>query len=560
MMKNKYLDLFQRMTILLSVFFVSVTEILANGDPVVNYSALALTCTPEPRRIPEIQLVSEDLVIELGCPMSCVKVKYVLQNTSDKHFDRIDYGFPIDWFGDGEAQILGATFYTMASQEFGWRDSYVQSVRFEIDDQDMPWKCSKDTLLREGLLNKLKDYGDEEMDSLLELYHYKEQIGFCETQKIHNIYRKWYYTSFGFEPKQTRTLTVEYQIAVGYEMYDGWAYSVFKECVDENQKDPEYYGADCRLTYDFRPAAYWGNGKAKDMRVSISSSAQFPIEINGLSMRKDNSSTWIHASKDFDFDKSDPLTITYHTVVRKSEDIEDLRMRKLNEDQFRIIAKGIDLHYMTDYDLKTAGQILPDADGEYWILIQTDGDVDLCGLLIYPGDCSSRERYLQTAHWKSIQIRYEEEYRTVESFFNCHTQKATTMTLQDLTDVAEKYHFSPYYGECCRQVRPKEIWLVISDNEVASGQPLYVSDIVLIGTGLKCGNVIVSVEQSPVGIQKGEKLSGDTLSSDISASNPEGTDQTNVSEEKKSSDVWIILLGILVLSVILALTLKRKSV
>lgn len=107
----------RRVVYILLALYLSL-QVYANGDPVVTYSALVLTCTPEPRRIPEIQLVSENLTIEAGCPMSHIRVKYVLKNNSDKYFDRIDYGFPIDWFGRSDsARIEGATFHTLEEEK-----------------------------------------------------------------------------------------------------------------------------------------------------------------------------------------------------------------------------------------------------------------------------------------------------------------------------------------------------------------------------------------------------------------------------------------------------------
>ena len=75
----------RRVVYILLALYLSL-QVYANGDPVVTYSALVLTCTPEPRRIPEIQLVSENLTIEARCPMSHIRVKYVLKNNSDKYF------------------------------------------------------------------------------------------------------------------------------------------------------------------------------------------------------------------------------------------------------------------------------------------------------------------------------------------------------------------------------------------------------------------------------------------------------------------------------------------
>ena len=488
---NRFLSMF---CLLLSIF--PIERVFANGDPVVYYSALALTCTPEPRRIPEIQLVSEDLVIEPGCPLSRVRVKYVLQNTSDIHFDCIHYGFPVDWFGDSLANIRDATFYTMAEQEFGWRDNYVKSVKFQIDDQELSWKCSKDTLLRLGLEKTIKK--DEDWDQYMSDNNYKQEIGYCDMQKVANIYRKWYYTSFDFGPKQTRILTIEYRIAGRYTLTEEEAYSVFKESAS-SEGCSNYHWGYCELAYDFQPAAYWGNGKANEIRVMLSASEDMSVpQIAGLQMKEVEKRKWMFEGTDFDFCKAEPLLIDYYAFVKIHEDIEGIQKRRLPLSQYNIWANGKDIQNMKDNDLTTVGQILPNDEGKYEVYVQTDGNEVICGLLIYPGDCSSRSRYLQTSHWKSINLRYETNDDTTEFFFDCHKVKASSMSLRDLTDVAEKVSFAAYRGEVRKDFRPKWIVFQITDLEIKDNEPLYVSDIQLIGLGPKDYDkyVIEAIEDS----------------------------------------------------------------
>ena len=471
--------------ILIGLYFS--LQVYANGDPVVTYSALALTCTPEPRRIPEIQLLSEILTIDAGCPMSHIRVKYVLKNNSDKRFERIDYGFPIDWFGRSDsARIEDATFHTMAEQEFGWRDDYVQSVSFHIDDKELSWKCSKDTILREAIDI---DWGEDEGDSIISANNFfEDRMGYCEMQRIAEIRRKWYYTSFTFEPHQTRILIVDYQIANRYRLHMDEAYSVFKEYARNYQENPDYRVGDCSLGYDFRPAAYWGNGKTNDMHISLTIPKyhyqDILPEVIGYDMNQVDSTKWYYDSKDFDFRKAQALYVNYVAEIKQHEDIDKLQERRVTTDFYHIEASGKDIENLSDNNINSVGQILPNAEGKYQIKIFLDENITLFGMLIYAGDCRSREKYIKTALWKNIEIKCN--YEDITGFsVNCHTSLARSMSLQDLTDAAEKIQFSAYDGECHRVFNPKEFIVEITGSPENTGKPIYVSDIVLLGTYLR---------------------------------------------------------------------------
>lgn len=473
-------------------FVLSVLQVYANGDPVVTYSALALTCTPEPRRIPEIQLVSEDLTIDAGCPMSHVRVKYVLKNNSDKRFERIDYGFPVDWFGDCDsARIYGATFFTMAEQEFGWRDDYVKNVSFHIDDSELAWKCSKDTILRDAVDINLFEYEDEG-DSILEANNdFIDRMGYCEMQRLEAIHRKWYYTSFAFEPHQTRVLIVDYQIANRYTLRMNDAYSVFKEFADEYQVVPRYCTGICSLGYDFRPAAYWGNGKTNDMHVSVSV-PKFPYgeldspKVIGLDMIPVDSTRWHYCSDNFDFSTAKALYVNYVSSIEQHEDIDALQKRRVSSDYYRIETIGKNIGNLSDNDVKSVGQILPNVEGKYQMKILLDENITLFGMLIYAGDCSSRKKYAKTALWNNISIKYNADYEGKKVIaVECHKKLAHSMSLQDLTDSAEKIQLSPYGGETCRAVSPKEMLVEIDADPKSKGTPIYVSDVLLFGMDKK---------------------------------------------------------------------------
>jgi hypothetical protein len=59
------------------------------------------------------------------------------------------------------------------------------------------------------------------------------------------------------------------------------------------------------------------------------------------------------------------------------------------------------------------------------------------------------------------------------------------MSLQDLTDAAEKIQFSAYDGESCSTFSPKEFIVEINGSPENTGKPIYISDVVLLGTDIK---------------------------------------------------------------------------
>mgnify|MGYP003308281425 CR=1 FL=1 len=142
-------------------------SLYANGDPVAQHCALKLSKAPVARQIPEIQIEKENLNIHLDDGFSRVSVDYVLHNMSGKRFRDIQYGFPVDWEGEGPVHWEGDC-WTESIYEKGWSDDYVTDFLFRLDSKQLIAKCSADTLVKpaftSGDWHKINGYPNWEED------------------------------------------------------------------------------------------------------------------------------------------------------------------------------------------------------------------------------------------------------------------------------------------------------------------------------------------------------------------------------------------------------------
>lgn len=73
----------------------------ANGDPVATFSALTLSRNPISKHVPEVQLKDEHLTVTPLGRYTLVRVEYILWNNSKKDFHHLAYGFPVDYYRQG---------------------------------------------------------------------------------------------------------------------------------------------------------------------------------------------------------------------------------------------------------------------------------------------------------------------------------------------------------------------------------------------------------------------------------------------------------------------------
>ncbi|MDO5443168.1 MAG: hypothetical protein Q4G10_05805 [Bacteroidia bacterium] len=499
MFGHKYLS-----TIIL--FMVAVQfKGLANGDPVITYSALTLSCTPQAIRIPEIKLVQENLEIQAFAKFAKVRVTYNLQNTSDKSFERIDYGFPVDWYGSGDVTISFKDWYTESEQEYGWKDSYVQDVHFRIDGSELSWTCSKDTVLVPGSkwyeTMCREEWGDADSTEVDEIERYVEaslnaHMNNPEAVRMMDLCRKWYYTNFSFEPAQKRVLTVEYTIATNYSLSLSEKGNIFK-----NNQSGLFLGRS-EFAYDFMPSSYWGDGTVENIGLTFDMSEMLSIEPDyvernrvflgdatfhsDFEMTDKGSGRWEGARQNYDLSSAAPMHVSYYGISKEHEDIAELKLRQIPNDEYSVTVNGKTATALNDGNIYTAAQIPPDDNGLYHIYIDFNKKRKVTGLLIYTGDNSVPGVYNKSKVPVEVSVDTKEHTDLMgyqRNRLGSYGRSPVSYSYQDLTDAAEKimisspsiysYDSSWHYNY---DVNHLDIQLTAED-----GTAPYVSEIVLLG-------------------------------------------------------------------------------
>ena len=114
----------------LCILLLAAMTARANGDPVAVHSALTLSPTPVAVHVPEVQLVDEVVSFVPRDRYMEVTVRYLLHNRSSRNFDKLPYGFPIDYIGTGKARWEDRDYVSESQQEKGWSDSYIRNVNY----------------------------------------------------------------------------------------------------------------------------------------------------------------------------------------------------------------------------------------------------------------------------------------------------------------------------------------------------------------------------------------------------------------------------------------------
>ena len=253
--------------------------LLANGDPVISYSAFIRSCNPVPLKVSEVQVVREDLDIKLGLPYTEVSVAYQLRNSSLKPI-HVDYGFPIDFNGAfGQKEGFEGDEYGESLYEVGIEKRAVRDIHFRLDGRELSWERAEDVISEEG-------YIDEESGMMVYI----------------NSCRLWTYTVLDIAPGKTVTLEVSYAVLSNWSTGLGTL---------RGSPLSRYFPTEGDITYDFTPAQHWGNGKAGEITIKVDASAlpeQFFTEDSpSIGYGTRSGKVWTFTQKNFDFAEAGPL-------------------------------------------------------------------------------------------------------------------------------------------------------------------------------------------------------------------------------------------------------------
>ena len=402
----------------LCILLLAAMTAYANGDPVAVRSAITLSPTPVAVHVPEVQLVDEVVSFVPRDRFMEVTVRYLLHNRSNRNFDKLPYGFPIDYFGSGEAHWEPLDYITDSEQEVGWRDDYIRNVSFIMNGKQLSWQCSRDTVIAPPKMyltweldvepDSADGYSKKLVDSLYELYG--DEI-YIYTKCVS---RRWFYTYLDIPANSFVTLEVPYMVECA--LSEGASYRA-NNFIDYH---PDYYW-DLRFQYDFTPAAYWGDGHAEHFLASLDASsikllndhiwlrgqAVWSSGINGLPMQK-NGTQWQYETRRFDLANAKPFTLDYKITRPPHQPLDRIFNHRINPSSYTIEVSGADGKYpvsnLSDLDPTTACVLRPDKNDSLYITIRFKKPTVLEGLLLLNGYTKSAETYRKNSRIDSLLV------------------------------------------------------------------------------------------------------------------------------------------------------------
>ena len=232
------------------LIFIPYQTIKANGDPVIRFSSVNRVGNPTPRKITDIQILKERLLIQPRGTYTYVEVEYTLHNHSNKNYKRIDYGFPIDYTGEAEGSDFINDCIHESLYEIGWKKEWIKDVHFLLDGKPLKWHAA-----HEAVTPKHMEYVEECEDTVL----------------VETTSRLWHYTQFDIKKQDTVSLKVSYQV---YQ-----AQYVSLNILRTSPLSRHLTGG-ATFQYDFSPAQYWGDGTAHQLEVIVDCSVMEDTDIN----------------------------------------------------------------------------------------------------------------------------------------------------------------------------------------------------------------------------------------------------------------------------------------
>jgi hypothetical protein len=470
--------------------------VFANGDPTDRISALIGSGNPTPRKISDIQVVSEKLYIHLSY-YSEYTVRYVLWNNSDKDYSDIDYAFPVDYAGGGEKYLNSELIqddYSESSFTVGWHDDYVKSISFLINGEELPYERSEEAVLKKNDPVKKSDFFPDK--EYLQQMSEKERKDALEEAKaeyeyalkwseITTTYRRWFYTKFSIKAHQAVTLDVHYALRNFHTRSTYFSIGG---------------GGRCELSYDFSPAQYWGDGKVWDFSVQVDASElavvpdfwknEYSISTEGLPLTR-NENLFSYTTQNFPFKNATPLTVNY--ILINNIPLPDLLNLRIPNEQYTISVTSEQKNYLAsnlnDMNPATAWVTSDKGGVGEKIIIRFNKPTDVSELMLINGYHKNEKTYLENnrirkmnvtvkgkVYWKN-EVADDERYVDLSYESNNNYRPVSFERLKqhpDVSSVQIAYPFETF----------KATWIELAIEEVYKGtkyDDTCISEIILFG-------------------------------------------------------------------------------
>lgn len=472
----------------------AAATVRANGDPVAFQSALLRSGHPAPRDIADIRIVSERLRIVPRGLSTDVEVRYLLHNFSDRDYDDIDYGFPVDYLGSGPYHYIAHDPISESQQGVGWRDDCIRSVSFSLDGLPLPVHASEEIVTKAAEKYVLREFLDEEeaalSDSLLTARYGDEIIDSrpCES-------RRWFYTRFSIGRGAFALLEVRYSLANPRTVSLQAVNSIFGQWSNSDSQ---------QFVYDFGPAKHWGDGTIGSFSAEFDPSqlgAEFDpgaCMFEGLTLQRDESDAcWRCSATNFRPGDAAPLRISwcrpekrifeasaiyelplgellrrridpseYTIAVQADPDYPAANLSDLNPGTACVVVRGAEAGHpsqtaaagiantagTTDTASAEAGSDSgTGSEGQATLTIRFDRPTEVAGILLFNGYLKTPETWVRNSRIGSMEVcvvrenggeqRLESEWRS--GTWLCRNTPPARFTTEGLWACAEKLTVTP---------------------------------------------------------------------------------------------------------------------
>lgn len=414
--------------ITLVLILLCALEVRANGDPVAVRSALTLSTTPIAVHVPEVQLVDEFVTFVPRGLYTEVVVRYLLHNHSNRSFDSLPYGFPIDYFGSGEVEWVSLDDITESEQEVGWRDGYIRNVSFMLGNRQLQWQHSRDTIIVPANKRVAWDILIDVDTAGRNFKHIEDSLFALYGEEIYintkSVSRRWYYTYLDIPAQSFATLEVRYTIETplsegAYYRRNHYYYYT-----------PDYYW-ELRFMYDFTPAAYWGDGHADYFSVLLDASNvrivnakswlrgwnDYSRGISGLPMKQEGD-LWRYETRHFDLAAAKPFIVEYRLKNRPQQPMDNIFNHRIDPSQFTVEVSGVNRKYpvanLFDLDPSTATVLQPGKGDSTYITIRFKKPTRLDGMMILNGYTKNADTWRNNSCIDSL-LAYKTSYKVIGS-------------------------------------------------------------------------------------------------------------------------------------------------
>ena len=331
--------------ILLICLFVPC-QLMANGGP-VTYFGVNSSGNPYFTEVADVNILREDLLIRPQGEKIFVRATYLFQS----NYQHVKYAFPVDYWCSNDEDDF---FY----ESVEIRDGNISNIKFECD-------------------GKILEYETEIPQVLDGVY--------SENYKM----RTWFYTTFALRGGVT-TLTVSYELQCEFHYQSGDLYKF------------------ARFSYDFSPAANFGNGVIKEFSMTI--------DLNDQTIKGD-----LHEAYNFEkqgelytcninnFDLKSAAPVEFSLSHGDSEEISILTASCYEGCYKTTVSSSTDQYpvsNMSDLDFATAYVIKEDKENKKWIEISSVNEMNIGFIRILNGYYKSEEAYYDNSRIKKALIEY----------------------------------------------------------------------------------------------------------------------------------------------------------